>query len=387
MMRSNSSPSSISAALILARWWLICVLVFFPILLCAQEFTHFEVGLASSTLPNTRLLPVTDTGVGARFAYNFTPSIGIDSEFASYFTNLNEITTQDGGRASAFVAGVKAGVRRRKFGIFFKARPGIMSFSNVPTRQAIITGATARTRKTHAALDIGIAGEFYPSARTVVRMDVGQMLIRYGEISEAIGLIRGPLHLEIGASYRLGKIETGYETSFTPRRFAAGVHYSLFTSERGLDTVRDESGIGGWFTWNFSKHFSLDSSATYFPRLIHIADIQQGGRTFQAVAGLRSGIRRERFGVFGKLRPGIQGYTATVNNSITFVDSPFIDFALDAGGIIEVYTSPRTMLRFDAGDTSIYYPSRDVVTQNGLFHAPSFTNNTIQLTAGFGWRF
>lgn len=72
-----------------------------------------------------------------------------------------------------------------------------------------------------------------------------------------------------------------------------------------------------------------------FPSAYHIADIQQSGRTFQAVAGLRSGIRRERFGVFGKLRPGIQGYTATVDNSITFVESPFIDFALDAGGIIE----------------------------------------------------
>ncbi len=353
----------------------------------AQEFTRTEIGLQSSTLHGDRLLTVTDMGVGARFSYNLTPSIGFESEFDSYFTNLNEITTQDGGRATVFVAGVKAGIRRRKFGVFFKARPGIMSFGNVPTRAAIITSGSERTRKTHAVLDLGVVGEFYPSARTILRLDAGQMLIRYGEIPEAIGLIGGPSHLEVGLSYRLGKIETGHETSFRPRRFAAGVQYSLFTSERGLDTVRDESGVGGWFTWNFSKHFSLDSSATYFPRLLHIADFQQGGRTFQAVAGLLGGIRRERFGVFGKLRPGIQGYTATEGNGITFADSTFIDFALDAGGVIEVYTSPNTMLRFDAGNTNIYYRPRDVIVSNGQFHAAGFTNNTIQLTAGFGWIF
>jgi hypothetical protein len=382
LLRSNEYSGPIIKNLIP-----ISVLLLVSTSLGAQQFTRTELGLESSILRGDRLLKATDSGVGIRFTYNLTPSIGLDSEFNSYLTNLTEITTQDGGRASVFLAGAKAGIRRSKFGAFFKARPGIISFSNVPTRNAIITGGAERTRKTHAALDLGLAGEFYPSARTIVRLDVGQMLIRYGEIPEAIGLIGGPLHVETGVSYRLGKIETGHEASFNPKRFSAGVQYSLFTSERGLDTVRDESGIGGWFTWNFSKYVSLDSSATYFPRLIHIADLQQGGRTFQAVAGFRGGIRREHFGVFGKLRPGIQGYTETVGNAITFADSPFVDFALDAGGIIEVYTSPKTMLRFDAGDINIYYRSRDVLTQTGLFHAPSFTNSTIQLTAGFGWRF
>lgn len=365
--------------------------------LTAQQFTRSEVGLESSVLHGNRLLTATDSGAGIRFTYNFTPSIGLDSEFNTYFTNLSEITTQDGGRATVFVAGVKAGVRRRRFGVFFKARPGIMSFGNVPTRNAIITGGTETTRKTHAALDLGIAGEFYPSLRTLIRLDVGQMLVRYGDSTNQalangasdrnIGFISHPFHLEIGASYRLGRIESGSETSPIPRRFAAGAQYSLFTSERGLDTVRDESGVGGWFTWNFSKYFSLDCSATYFPRLFHFADIQQGGRTFQAVTGVLGGIRRERFGVFGKLRPGIQGYTATEGNGITFVDSTFIDFALDAGGVIEVYTSPNTTLRFDAGNTNIYYRPRDVIVSNGRVHVPGFTNNTIQLTAGFGWIF
>jgi hypothetical protein len=157
---------------------------------------------------------------------------------------------------------------------------------------------------------------------------------------------------------------------------------------RGLETVRDESGLGGWFTWNFSKYVALDSSATFFPRKIHIADFQQGGRIFQALAGVRGGVRRGRIGVFGKFRLGIQRYSLTEQEAVTFKDSPFTDIAFDAGGIIEVYTSHRTLLRFDAGNTSIYYRPKDIPRANGqLFHIPGFTNNTIQLTAGFGFRF
>jgi hypothetical protein len=359
-----------------------------------QEFTRAEIGVNTSVLYSNRLLTSTDHGIGGRFTYNFTPNLAIDSEFDSYFTNLNERSTQDGGRASVLLAGVKAGIRRSNFGFFFKARPGIISFGDVPTSEAIIFGGLQTTRKTHAALDVGVTGEFYPSPRIILRLDISQMLVRYGDIVfpngsgvGAIGQIGGPLHVEAGASYRVGRIMHDYEGSPLPSRFYAGAQYSLFSSDRGLDTVRDESGVGGWFTWNFSKYFAFDSSATWFPRLVHIVDFQQGGRMFQALAGIRGGIRRERFGVFAKFRPGIQLYTNTEGNATKFVFSPFTDIAFDSGGIIEVYTTERTMLRFDAGNTSIYYRPRDVFGQNRTFHIPGFTNNTIQLSTGFGFRF
>jgi hypothetical protein len=162
----------------------------------------------------------------------------------------------------------------------------------------------------------------------------------------------------------------------------------LLTSERGLDTVRDESGVGGWFTWNFSKYFGLDLTAGFFPRKIHIADFQQGGRIFQALAGVRGGIRRGRIGVFAKSRPGIQRYSLTELEAVTFKDAPFTDVAFDIGGIIEVYASRHGVFRFDAGNTLVYYRSKDVPGASGqFFHRSGFTNNTIQLTAGFGFRF
>ena len=376
---------------------LVAFLAQFPIRGAAQDFTRAEIGVATSELNRNRLIPVSDTGIGGRFTYNLTPSLALESEFGSYFTNLDQHGVQDGGRASVFLIGVKAGIRRNRYGLFFKARPGIMSYGDVLTSAANF-GSLETTRKTHAALDVGAAAEFYPSDRVVLRLDVGRLLVRYGDSTAVtfpdgirirdIGRIVGPLHIEAGVAYRLGSLRSDREISPSPSRFTTGIQYSLFTSERGFfEVVRDESGVGGWFTWNFSKHFAVDSSATYFPRQIHIADIQQGGRMFQALAGVRGGIRRARFGVFGKLRPGIQLYTATEGNAITFIPSPFTDFALDTGGIIEVYTSSKTMLRLDAGNTNIYYRSRNIVLPAGASRVPGFTNNTIQLTVGFGWSF
>jgi hypothetical protein len=361
----------------------------------AQEFTRAEIGAESSILFQNRFVSLTDVGIGGRFTYNFTPSVAIDSEVNSYFTNSASRSLQDGGRAFVGLIGPKAGIRRDRFGVFFKARAGVMSFSNVLT-SAVVFGNLETARKTHAALDLGAATEFYPSARTILRFDIGRMLVRYGDSTEftsptgellaATGIITGPWHLEVGTSYRLGSLHEGHEPSPAPERFTAGVQYSLFSSNRGFqEFVRDESGGGGWFTWNFSKYVGLDASSTFFPRVIHLADFQQGGRMFQVLAGVRAGVRRSRFGVFGKFRPGIQRYSITELD--IFRDAPFTDIALDAGGIIEFYGTRHSVFRFDAGNTSIHYRGKDIPIPNGIFHAPAFTNNAIQLSVGFGFRF
>jgi hypothetical protein len=370
--------------------WLSCAAI-------AQEFTKTEIGAGTSVLVQDRLFSRTDVGIGGRFTYNFTPSIAIDSEVTSYFTNVTSRSVQDGGRAIVGLMGPKAGIRRDRFGIFFKARAGVMSFSNVLTSAAIF-GSADTARKTHAALDLGLAAEFYRSPRAILRFDIGRMLVRYGESTAAIlpngvafvnrGTITGPLYLEAGTSYRLGKLREDRETSSAPQRFEAGIQYSLLSSVRGFqEIVRDESGAGGWFTWNFSKYVGLDASSTFFPRMIHLADFQQGGRMSQALAGVRAGVRRGRFGVFGKFRPGIQRYSNTEADPAPFGTAPFSDFVLDAGGIIEFYGARHSVFRFDAGNTSIHYRAKDLTFADGPFNAAAFTNNTIQLSMGFGFRF
>jgi len=369
-------------------------ILFFQCPFQGQEFTRMEIGVNTSILPHNRLSSLTDSGLGGRATYNFSAAFALDSEFNVYFTNLNQVFAQSGGRAIVGLLGPKAGIRNDKYGLFFKARPGFMSFSD-----AAAASNLSPARKTHAALDLGFAAEYYPSSRVVLRADFGKLLVRYGEsIAEVlpsglkvmdVGAIGGPYHIELGAGYRFGALRHEREPLRPPgSKFTLGAQYSLFSSDRGLDTERDESGVGGWFTWDFNKYFGWDSAINFFPRRIHVANPQQGGRIFQAFSGLRGGVRTRHFGVFGKFRPGILVFSTTRDNDITFKLSWFTDIAFDTGGIFELYLSPRVLLRFDAGNTSVYYRGRDITGPQGQsLHVPGFTNNTIQVSSGIGFRF
>jgi hypothetical protein len=123
-------------------------------------------------------------GFGGRFTYNLTPNFALEAQGDFYpqdnytFNNLRA-----GGRILQAQAGIKAGKRFEKFGIFAKARPGVVSFS-----KAIGINGTDPTfgfsifdyaRKTHFSLDVGGVFEFYPTRRIVTRFDGGDTMIFY----------------------------------------------------------------------------------------------------------------------------------------------------------------------------------------------------------------
>jgi hypothetical protein len=364
-----------------------------------QDVTRGDAGITGSTLFNTRFSSTTDVGLGGWFNYNLSPAVGLEAQVESYLTNtsLSQSNPQFGGRATLAIAGFKIGTRTRKYGFFFKASPGILSFSNALTSASVV-GSTVTSRKTHAALDLGVVSEAYFKGRGVVRFDVGTLLVRYGDSTPLTlpsgvfirtnGSIDPTWHIVVGAGYRFGEKESYEEQSRTVSSFSMGAQYSLFTLQRSLFTVRDESGVGGWFSWQFTRNVGIDASVNYFPRQVNFVDFQQGGKIVQVLAGARAGIRRGHVGVFAKCRPGIQLYTDTIQNETTENTSSFTNFAIDVGGIIEVYTSHHTMLRFDAGDTIVAFRSRDIIDTSGeTAHIAGFTQNTIQLTGGFGFRF
>jgi hypothetical protein len=134
---------------------LVALIIFLSCVTFAQEFTRTEIGAGTSILFQNRIPGLTDVGIGGRITYNFTPSIALESEVDSYFTNTASRSLQDGGRAIVGLLGPKAGIRRDRFGVFFKARAGVMSFSNVITSAAVF-GSPDTARKTHAALDLGV---------------------------------------------------------------------------------------------------------------------------------------------------------------------------------------------------------------------------------------
>ncbi len=119
---------------------------------------------------------------------------------------------------------------------------------------------------------------------------------------------------------------------------------------------------------------------------------------------MKYGRRFERFGVFGKARPGVVHFSnvseVTGYEPIVFIGDVFYSpifrnrdktyFSMDAGGVFEFYPTSRVLARFDVGDTMIRYPERNSPTGN--FGAPpprlrSELRHSLQVTAGVGFRF
>lgn len=113
-------------------------------------------------------------GIGGRFGYNFNRVISIEAE-GNFFPKFigGEVS-----KKAQFLAGLKAGIRTEHFGIYAKARPGLMYFGSIPSH-SICTGSCVNKTQTNFAFDLGSVVEYYPSPRTIVRVDFGDTLVRF----------------------------------------------------------------------------------------------------------------------------------------------------------------------------------------------------------------
>lgn len=169
-----------------------------------------------------------------------------------------------------------------------------------------------------------------------------------------------------------------------PPKFEVGGQFSLLNFDPKLldRSRRNEVGGGGRFTFNFHKYVAAEAQFDYFPqsdteRIGNITLTQFGSKAV-GVFGVKAGVRKKNFGIFGKARPGFIHFSAVPG--IFCVASPCpqpakTNFAFDVGGVIEFYPSKRAVLRFDAGDLIIHYQR--------FFR----TDHNLQISAGVGVRF
>lgn len=158
-------------------------------------------------------------------------------------------------------------------------------------------------------------------------------------------------------------------------------------------------GVGGRVTYNFAKNTAFEGEVNYFPE----EGYSGGTRRIQALLGLKTGLRFDKVGIFGKIRPGlihtnqlqVQNYPCSFGGfgavepplpSCVYAREGRRNFALDLGAVVEFYPSRRTVVRFDIGDTIIRngMPSYGI---GGLFGSSSFTSHNLQFNAGVGFRF
>jgi outer membrane protein with beta-barrel domain len=157
----------------------------------------------------------------------------------------------------------------------------------------------------------------------------------------------------------------------TPR-FEIGAQYEFLNFEKAefLDHRHKNSGIGARFTFNFNKFVAAEAEIDYFPKIdtttINFSALgpftfTEFGRKTLGVFGVKAGLRKKKFGVFGKARPGFIHFSEVPEIlCIPFPIQPCLqpartNFAFDVGGVFEYYVSRKLALRFDVGDTIIHH--------------------------------
>lgn len=149
--------------------------------------------------------------------------------------------------------------------------------------------------------------------------------------------------------------------------------------------------------FNIGRHVALDAAFNWFP------SNSVAGNTTGGLFGVKIGTRTQRFGFFGKARPGFFSIAnefrgSTFNLDTGQASSRFARLtqrALDLGGVIEYYPAQRWSLRWDLGDTLLFQeqgPLFSVIGTGSAFFPspprdPTRTTNHFQFSTGVHYLF
>jgi hypothetical protein len=178
---------------------------------------------------------------------------------------------------------------------------------------------------------------------------------------------------------------TGAQTA--PPKFEAGAQ---FTAIHLADVKENTVGLGVRFVYNPFRHLSLETELNQTVTRPPFGSSSTGGQVRQGFFGAKAGLRKSKFGIFGKLRPGFVSFD-DVAKSITF-SPPAVQFgrrtqfALDVGGVVEIYASRHISIRYDLGDTMVFYGQEQFFPPPSPV-SPGITLHNFQFSSGILFRF
>jgi hypothetical protein len=126
------------------------------------------------------LSPFQNPGAGAFVSYRAFGPVYADAAVAWYAHEQEVRTPWDGGRVVQALAGVAVGPRRAGVGLFFQARAGIASHAEAYAGRESSSRTLSTTRSNNAALDFGGIIELDMGRRTVVRIEMSDLIVFYG---------------------------------------------------------------------------------------------------------------------------------------------------------------------------------------------------------------
>ena len=159
------------------------LLVQSQVLAQTPELPKYEVAGEFTTMERGNFSGGAEVGVGARFTFNLNKTFSLET--AAYHFPRTCFSCEHNGTVTQVVGGVKVGKRFEKWGIFAKARPGVVSFSRGEFNIVPAPGPPSFpfdfefNRVNSFAVDAGGVVEFYPSKRIVTRFDVGDTIIHF----------------------------------------------------------------------------------------------------------------------------------------------------------------------------------------------------------------
>ena len=182
----------------------IVVVVLLGLLSSALHAQNASAG-ASYTLLSLTYPDQIPNGIGGWVTWDTSdtgPTVGIDAG-VNFFPEDHPII----GRQTQAMAGVRGGLRVGPLGAFARVRPGLVHFSErffAPDVVCILIFPPPEScliESTNATLDLGGTVEIYPSTRSVVRVDVGDTLIRFTR-SQQDAVWKHNFQLSAGAGVR-----------------------------------------------------------------------------------------------------------------------------------------------------------------------------------------
>ncbi len=180
---------------------LTCAVVFLLLSLCAsnamaQENTpRYEVGVQVTTLSVTERHDH-DTSLGARFTYNLNNYLALEAEGSRF------LEAREGGGTNEDLGlfGVRAGIRKKHYGVFAKVRPGYTRFGLLGTSPGPNSFGQGQTR---FALDVGGVFEYYPHRNLAFRVDAGDTMINFKNGDFFYHRLDEPMFVRSGLSHNL----------------------------------------------------------------------------------------------------------------------------------------------------------------------------------------
>jgi len=152
--------------------------VMVPATVIAQE--RFDAG-AHVAVARSSEFDDTDTGFGGWLSWHPTALVGADAEMTVYpasFPNENGFSSS---RIEGLF-GVTVGPRLPGVRPFARARPGFLAFRGQPVVCILIFPPPLSCElggRTLFAMDVGGGVELFPTSRAVVRVDVGDRILKY----------------------------------------------------------------------------------------------------------------------------------------------------------------------------------------------------------------